>query len=171
MYDKLLQLCPTLCDSMNCSPPGSFVHGILQVRILAWIAVSSSRGSSRPRGWTGISYVSCIGRQVCITNVTWEVHTHIEKQQANNKFVLLCFFILRGILKLTFIKCLPCASQWCPLSMSKEAITRLPGLKAKLCHVTCVCLPICEIGMTRIVPSSGLWWGLRDPILATVVVK
>ena len=40
------QLCLTLCDSMDCSPPGSSVHGILQVRILARVAIPSSRGSS-----------------------------------------------------------------------------------------------------------------------------
>ena len=40
---KLLQLCPTLCDSMDCSPPGSSVHGILQARILEWVALPSSR--------------------------------------------------------------------------------------------------------------------------------
>ena len=37
--------CPTLCDLINCSPPGSSVHGILQVRILEWVAMPSSRGS------------------------------------------------------------------------------------------------------------------------------
>ena len=122
---------------LDCSPPSSFVHGILQVRLLEWIAISFSRGSSRPRDRAGISYVSCIGRQVCITSVTWDAHTHIEKQQASNKFLsLFFFFILRGILKLTFIKCLTCASQWCPLSMSREAITRLPGFNSKLCHGT-----------------------------------
>ena len=56
--------CLTLCDPMECSPPDSSVHGILQARILKWIAVSSSRGSSRPTDWTHISYVSCIGRRV-----------------------------------------------------------------------------------------------------------
>ena len=40
------QSCPTLCSSMDCSPPGSSVHGILQARILEWVAISSSRGSS-----------------------------------------------------------------------------------------------------------------------------
>ena len=55
MYDELLQLCPTLCDSMNCSPPGSFVHGILQVRILEWVAMPFSRGSSQPRDRTLVS--------------------------------------------------------------------------------------------------------------------
>ena len=40
---------PTLCDPMNCSPPGPSVHGILQARILEWVAISCSRGSSQPR--------------------------------------------------------------------------------------------------------------------------
>ena len=43
---KLLQMCPTFWDPMDYSPPGSSIHGILQVRILEWIAISSSRGSS-----------------------------------------------------------------------------------------------------------------------------
>ena len=38
-----------LCDSMDCSPPGSSVHGILQAGIVGWVAMPSSRGSSRPR--------------------------------------------------------------------------------------------------------------------------
>ncbi|XDA86997.1 hypothetical protein R6Z07M_016694 [Ovis aries] len=48
---------------MDCSPPGSSVHGVLQTRILEWITMSSSRGSSRPRDQTRVFYVSCIGRQ------------------------------------------------------------------------------------------------------------
>ena len=47
-----------------CSPPGSSFHGILQARILEWVAVPSSRGSSRPRGGTCASYISCNGRRV-----------------------------------------------------------------------------------------------------------
>ena len=43
---KSLQLCPTLCDPLDCSLPVSSVHGILQARILEWVAMSSSRGSS-----------------------------------------------------------------------------------------------------------------------------
>ena len=49
---------------LDCSPPSSSVHGVLQARILEWVAISSSRGSSQPRFWTHISYVSCIGRWV-----------------------------------------------------------------------------------------------------------
>ena len=51
------QLCPTLCNSKNCSPPGSSVHEIVQVRILEWIALPFSRGSSWPWEQT---WVSCI---------------------------------------------------------------------------------------------------------------
>ena len=47
------QLCPTLCDPMDCKRPGSFVHGILQARILKWVTIPFSRGSSQPRDWTG----------------------------------------------------------------------------------------------------------------------
>ena len=49
--------CPTLCDPMDCSPPSSFVHGIFQARILEWLAISFSGGSSQPKDQTGISCV------------------------------------------------------------------------------------------------------------------
>ena len=49
------QPCPTLCDPMDCSPSGSSVRGILQARILQWVAMPSSRGSSRPRDRTHVS--------------------------------------------------------------------------------------------------------------------
>ena len=55
------KLCPTACDLMDCSPPGSSVHGILQARILEWVAISFPRGSSWPRGQTHVSCVSHIG--------------------------------------------------------------------------------------------------------------
>ena len=49
------KLCPTLCNLMDYSPPGSHVHGISQARILEWVAISFFRVSSRPRDWTGVS--------------------------------------------------------------------------------------------------------------------
>ena len=52
---KVAQLCPTLCDSMGCSLPGSSLHGILQAIILEWVAMPFSRGSSQPRNWTQVS--------------------------------------------------------------------------------------------------------------------
>ena len=48
LYFSVAQLCLTLCDPMDCSPPGSSVHGILQSRILEWVAMPFSRGSSSP---------------------------------------------------------------------------------------------------------------------------
>ena len=52
------QLCPTLCDPMDCRLPGSSVHRILHARILVCVAISFSKGSSQPRDLT---QVSCIG--------------------------------------------------------------------------------------------------------------
>ena len=52
------QLCPTLCDSMDCSLPGSSVHGVLQARILEWVAMPAFRGPSRPRDQTWVSHMA-----------------------------------------------------------------------------------------------------------------
>ena len=60
---KCAQSYLTPCDPMDCSPPASSVHGILQARILEWVAISSSKGSSRSREWTSVFYISCTGRQ------------------------------------------------------------------------------------------------------------
>ena len=51
------QSCPTLCDPVDYSLPGSSAHGILQARILEWVATPFSRGSSQPRYWTQVSYI------------------------------------------------------------------------------------------------------------------
>ena len=59
-----LQSCPTLCDPMNCSLSGSSVHGILQARILEWVAISCSRGSSWSRDQTCLSCISYTGRWI-----------------------------------------------------------------------------------------------------------
>ena len=64
MCAKLLQLCPTLWDPVEFSFPASSVHEILQARILEWVVMPSSRGSSLPRDWTDVLYVSCTGRRV-----------------------------------------------------------------------------------------------------------
>ena len=58
------QSCSTLCDPMACSLPGSSVHEILQERVLEWIAISFSRGSSLPRDWTRVSCISCTVKQI-----------------------------------------------------------------------------------------------------------
>ena len=62
-WGEVTQLCPTLCDPMDCHLPGSSVHGILQARILEWVAISFCRRSFQPRDWTQVSHI--IGR--CFT--------------------------------------------------------------------------------------------------------
>ena len=64
--------CPTLWDPTGYSPPGSSVHGILQVRILEWVVISYSRGPSYAWDWTHISCISCTDRRVLYHSTTWE---------------------------------------------------------------------------------------------------
>ena len=54
---KVTRSCLTLCNPVDCSPPGSSVHGILQARILEWVAMPSSGGSSQPRDRTQVSLI------------------------------------------------------------------------------------------------------------------
>ena len=53
------QSCPTLCDSVGCSPPGSSLHEISQAIILEWVAISFSRASSQPRDQIQVSHIAC----------------------------------------------------------------------------------------------------------------
>ena len=61
LESEVTQSRPTLWDSMDCSLPGSSIHGILQARILEWVAISSFRRPSRPRAWTRVSHI--VGRR------------------------------------------------------------------------------------------------------------
>ena len=79
MHVCSVALVMSLWDSMNCSPPGSSVHGILQARILEWVAMPSSRGSSQPRDWTRVSCAA--SRSLLLshqgspsTNIYWYKH-------------------------------------------------------------------------------------------------
>ena len=66
------QLCPPLCNSLDCIPPGSSVHGILQARTLEWVAISCSRGSSRPRDRSHGPCVTHTGRHILRHSTTCE---------------------------------------------------------------------------------------------------
>ena len=52
------QLCLALCDTVDCSLPGSSVHGLLHIRILVWVVIPFSRGSSPPKDRTQVSYIA-----------------------------------------------------------------------------------------------------------------
>ena len=77
---SVAQPCLTLCDPVDCSPPGSSVHGILQAGILEWVAVPSPRGSSLPRDQTHVSCVSCTAGGFFATwEAPWYIHLFVIK--------------------------------------------------------------------------------------------
>ena len=95
---KIALLCPTLSDPVDCSPPGSSVHEILQARILEWVAVPFSRRSSRARDWTQVSCIAgvfftvwaarealvCLGKSpLTPSEARWE----IDEQKKSDKTV------------------------------------------------------------------------------------
>ena len=68
---KVTQSCPTLCDLMDCSLPRSSVHVIFQARVLEWVAISFSRGSSQPRDRTQVSH-GCRQTLYRLSSGKWE---------------------------------------------------------------------------------------------------
>ena len=104
----ITQSCLTLCDPADCSPPGSSVHRILQARILEWVAISFSRGSSRPRDRTHVSCVSCIGRQVLyhlqpFKHLDWSYMRYPESEPPS--YATPKFLIHRNICRITNAYC------------------------------------------------------------------
>ena len=74
--------CVWLCNPVDCSLPGSSVHGILQARVLEWVAMPSSRWSSQPRAGTHDFFISCIGSQVLYQEChlgSFHVYTHTQR--------------------------------------------------------------------------------------------
>ena len=109
-----VQLCSTLCDPGNWSPPGLSVHGILQARILEWTVISSSRGSSPPRDWTHVSWVSCTGRRILYHYATGKhfsalrlfklilLHVANSYNGANCYITNILFVFTKGFLKYSY---------------------------------------------------------------------
>ena len=85
---EVTQSCPTLCDPVDCSLPGSSIHGIFQARMLEWVAISFSRRSSQPRDW---SPVSCIaGRHFTLwasREVLYGAWRRINNQEVKRRVV------------------------------------------------------------------------------------
>ena len=73
LHAEFLQLCLTLCEPMDCSPPGSSVLGVSQARILEWVAISFSRGSSRPRDRTQVSHIAGRGFNLWATREAQDI--------------------------------------------------------------------------------------------------
>ena len=94
---SVAQSCQTLCDHVDCSPPVSSVHGILQARILKWVVIHSPRWSSCPRDQTQVSWISCISetlgkpyftRKVCLTQVSLICIEHWNDKQLLSSFLV-----------------------------------------------------------------------------------
>ena len=85
LVSKCVQLCPTFCDPMDCNLPGSCVHGISQVRILEWVAISCSRDQ------TGISGSPALAGRFWTTNTSWKAQSRAESQHQKKQKLLCCF--------------------------------------------------------------------------------
>ena len=95
LHTKSLQSCLILPDPKNGSPSRSSVHGVLQARILEWVAMPSSRGSSQPRDWIYISYVSCISRWFFTTSATTEIFESRLVCQGTKHKTLLLYLVIK----------------------------------------------------------------------------
>ena len=83
------QTCLTLCNPMDCSPPGSSVHGILQARILGWVAIPLSRGTSQTRDRTLVSFI--VGRFFTI----WAERVGHDWAQAQISYTLMQHWLFK----------------------------------------------------------------------------
>ena len=96
---EVAQSCLNLCNPVDCSPPGSCVHGVLQARILEWIAISFSRGSSWPRNRT---QVSCITGRCFNLWATRELSLHFTLKASDVTIENVHLTLICGIIPCTF---------------------------------------------------------------------
>ena len=90
MRAKSLQMCPTLWDPMDCSLPISSVQGILQARILEWVAISFSRGFSQPRDGTVSLKSPALASRFFTTSATWEAPEYSQFSSVTQSCPTLC---------------------------------------------------------------------------------
>ena len=110
---SVVQSCPTLCDSVDCSPPGSAIHGIFQAEMLEWVAFFFSRGSSQPQDWTPISCISYAGRWILYHWATWEALLHLQKwESCVLQFWYVFFLCLDFWLRILRLNNSYCIHQW-----------------------------------------------------------
>ena len=85
---EVSQSCPTLWAPVDCSPPGSSVHGIFQARTLEWVAISFSRGSSWPRDRTQVSHIAGRRFNLWATREALKVQCDVGRKTENEHYIL-----------------------------------------------------------------------------------
>ena len=160
LHAKSLLSCPTLCDPVDCSPPGSSAYGILQARIVKWVALPFSRGSSWLMDWTGVSHIA--GRFIT-HQATWEACPYPLAPRPHNLFADRRYQNLTRILRRTGNRA------WClggKFNLGKksfcERFHRLRTIKVSFSFRGMEWGPgfhCCRAGMQR--QHCGFWW---DPL-------
>ena len=153
---------------MDCSPPGFSVHGIFQARILEWVTLPSSRGSSRPQDRNHISYISWTGRQIlylcttCLGISCWEAAVLI--------FVFPMVLCINDNIKhrvppatvLSLRHPLSCSGPGSGTPSWPPSVQD-PGASSALGAQPSACLPRVQVGAESqdvpLQPLMGLWWG------------
>ena len=163
MHAQALQSSLTLFDPMYYSPPRSSVHGILQARILERVAMPSSRGSSRSRDWTGISYISCIADRFFYP-LSHLGSPCLMVNGLNHGTLFLCDTLIRT-LELHKGRVQPCCFQW-PGDVWLFASLWIAVLQAFLSLTSSQNLPK-FMSIASVMPSSHLilWYPLLLPLI------
>ena len=102
--NEVAQSCPTLCNPMDCSPPGSSNHGIFQAKVLEWVAISFSRGSSWPRNRTWVSHT--VGRHFYHLSHQGSLIIHLELKSCSHpdeRCGFFFFFLLQNFPKACWV--------------------------------------------------------------------
>ena len=143
------QSCLTLCNPMDCSPPGSFIHGILQARILEWVVIPFSRGSSRPRDWTQVSHIADLFFTV------WATREAPEENKQSYKYCVAAAKSRQSCPTL-------CDPRWQPTRLPRPWDS--PGENTGVgCHFLLQCMKVkseSEVAQSCPTPSDPMEWSL-----------
>ena len=144
---KIAQLCPTLCDPMDWGLPGFSVHGILQAKILEWVAIHFSRRSSQPRYSSQVSSVAGGFSTVWATREAWDLNKYYTLYLY--LFVHKCKIQLSQCLVCGFLTLAPCqfitSVAQCQICCSEERKSSLTWRYWEWCYQTLGCWANCRL--------------------------